>query len=474
MRTMATLAIDLGMVFLERSADGSFLLNTVTLERYDLRGPHPWDIGYDDEGFAYVFDPSVDDPELEFVDEKLRWAVYDIDGEHMFMECQRGPAMGVRVWLRSDQEKYSESTCTFFVGSSQSPMTFDVFALKWPRHGARVFIALKDVYQRLCFSQYGGESWRWIHASRKTWARVFSDFALPGHFQGSAQLKSKGGAHIGSGFLPSNCTSVYGLLLLACRWAFNTERHGGMKHVDHQQGASQLLMSVCSVAFKRGAFDLTLDLAKKVLNPWPRLQHFEHMVSLRVSHTGDVDLCAWRDAAMTSRESSFARKAFAQVASMASGNIITLRDLFLVLARSNGLDSILQQLVWAIGARVDALVLQSLQGKPVDGLTTKQILMEDLFTHQSKMDARLVRHVESCKLLTLGQDFLGICTDKASVGGFNLQASLMTLPSGEGLVPPPQALCVFRRNALRGNIEHSRATDSKRALTHVHITLRCF
>jgi len=45
---------------------------------------------------------------------------------------------------------------------------------------------------------------------------------------------------------------------------------------------------------------------------------------------------------------------------------------------------------------------------------------------------------EACKNASRGLQYLGLCSDKASVGGFNLQASLMTLPNNQAIVAPPQ------------------------------------
>ena len=56
------------------------------------------------------------------------------------------------------------------------------------------------------------------------------------------------------------------------------------------------------------------------------------------------------------------------------------------------------------------------------------------------LDAHLVRYLESCKVLAAGQQYITICSDKAAVGGFNLQSSLLALPNNLGLVPPPQVM----------------------------------
>lgn len=81
-----------------------------------------------------------------------------------------------------------------------------------------------------------------------------------------------------------------------------------------------------------------------------------------------------------------------------------------------------------------------MRGKPLaSGCQVKLVDFTSLFEHRSRLDEHLARHMENCRLKSIGQKFLSLCSDKASVGGFNLQASLIVLTDGTALIPPPQA-----------------------------------
>lgn len=61
----------------------------------------------------------------------------------------------------------------------------------------------------------------------------------------------------------------------------------------------------------------------------------------------------------------------------------------------------------------------------------------DIFEVPPKLQERLARNMASCVAKSQGHRYFSICSDKAAVWGFNLQAGLIPLTDGTALMPPP-------------------------------------
>ena len=99
-----------------------------------------------------------------------------------------------------------------------------------------------------------------------------------------------------------------------------------------------------------------------------------------------------------------------------------------------------EQLIWRAGSSLQGFVLEVVRGRKVPGFASRVVEIGDVFECKGKLDARLVKHILACKAKTKGCQFLSVCSDKAAVGGFNLQSSIFVLPDNTAMVAPPQVV----------------------------------
>lgn len=320
------------------------------------------------------------------------------------------------------REKYTESEATMRLEVTRADVVFDLLVVRFPRHGAKLFIGLRSVCNNLGFRQFGGDNWRWVNGSRRTWARVFSRFGLPGHLQVSFQCKP---CHLDDQagterFLPMSAVSMAGLLLLACMWAWADKRSGGMTVYDHRTASSYLIRAFCDVlAANKAEFSFPLDISKTSVNSWLRPSAFAKPISLILRPGGVLDLSEWARLAAGKGLGAFCASAHMQVKQAIENAPAPLISFLEVLSTSKEMSAIFQQVVTRLGAELQRVFLACMGSLRIDGLRVKPTEVGDIFEVPPKLQERLARNMASCVAKSQGDKCFSICSDKAAVGGFN-------------------------------------------------------
>lgn len=234
--------------------------------------------------------------------------------------------------------------------------------------------------------------------------------------------------------------SFQGLLHICLRWAFQTVRNGGFREPDHQLASRYLLQAVLQVAFADSAFcKFEVEVCSRWHNAWPRPQLRSNPVMLVVSPDGSVDYADLRRLADQQCELSLASRALRKVGTGLAGDRMLLLDFLRVLLCAESMfQGLLDDLVWQLGSRVEDQILRALRGASFDFFAAKPVDISGMLDTAHRLNAELARYLESSRVVCQGAQYASVCTDKASVGGFSMQCSLIVLPDGTGVVPPPQ------------------------------------
>lgn len=166
------------------------ITHLVTNEKLALQGAHM--LEFDDDGFGAAV-PSQAGAPIVVLEEAFRFAYYlSADGER-YLSFSDQSERAALIKLSEIQAKCSSVNVQLFVGPSQAPKTLQAVCYKWPRApAARVMFCTKSLYNELGLSQFGGESWRWIHGSWKRWqAMLRAEFGLAEHVVPSSSMKER-------------------------------------------------------------------------------------------------------------------------------------------------------------------------------------------------------------------------------------------------------------------------------------------
>lgn len=233
--------------------DGRLILShQVTGENIALDAGVAWQLFFDDQGYAFVYDGGVCDPDLVPVDELLKFNLsLAADGRRLLICNARTNLGGCRSWLGELKSRFSETSCSVAVGATRRPLKVSMYALTYPRKSAKLFVALKDLYAGMHLSQFGGRSWMWIYGSQKRWRQSFQEYGIADHMIASA-ASSKGATgddDDDEAFLPAHSIIFQGLVVRLGRWAWSTARRGGFQDAEHRQAALDILLGLLRVVF---------------------------------------------------------------------------------------------------------------------------------------------------------------------------------------------------------------------------------
>lgn len=102
-----------------------------------------------------------------FAEAFMSYSVFVANGGEYLLRAERGPCQGQDIYLVSFSKKYITSEIRLRLGPSRSESTFGMAIFRWPRGGgAKAFLSLMSIYERLGFAQYSGRPWRWVHVGR--------------------------------------------------------------------------------------------------------------------------------------------------------------------------------------------------------------------------------------------------------------------------------------------------------------------
>lgn len=178
------------------------------------------------------------------------------------------------------------------------------------------------------------------------------------------------------------------------------------------------------------------------MNSWPRPSFLAHPVSLIVQPGGAIDFSQWERLADDHGAGSFCAKARARVVEATAAAHSPLVGFLRALCLEKSLQALFQQVIIRFGAELQRRFLQCMGGRRTDGLKVKPTEVGDIFEVPTKLHERLAQNMESCIAKSEGHKYFSTCSDKAAVGGFNLQAGLIVLANGTAVVPPPQVRAV--------------------------------
>lgn len=450
----ATLAPHRSVVYLDQARSGEYVLtHTRSLERKVLPLRRTWALDFDSEGFAFAHDcDDESDGSILWAEDLFDFVLYTASsGEEVIVSSSSTSDEGAgmqNVFMREFRAKYVESEAYMTFGPFKKMHAVALCIAKCPRMGSRIFLSLKDLYSLMALDQFNGDSWRWISGSKMRWAAAFQKLGLEGHFQSSSACKrgSRSSAQPADDegpMCPFNGVSPHGLFWLASRWADFGERRCGFRAPEHRLVAGFLMDYLVSLV---AAQDTTIDIDMCATweHRWPKPPLMRCCLELKVLAGGGLDTSGWGDCVSFHGPQSFAAKALPAMRA-AMGMSPSLRGLMLARGEDARLHSLEKQLVCWCGQLLHTRLLQALKGVKSATLTAKSVHVEDVFGSKRRMDARIVRYMSTCKALVKECRFLALCTDKAAVGGFNLQATTMTLPDNSALVPPPQAMLAGNR-----------------------------
>lgn len=439
-----TLVAHRGFVFLDRLSSGTYqLTHTVTCERHMLDSNGAWIMEADDEGFYVLQDLAQLSPEPIFVEDLLKFRLYACPQSGSFtISAEQGGQTQV-VHLDQFRLKFVESKLWLSVGPQRAKTEFDLAVFRWARSGARVFISMTSVYHKLGFSHFQGRAWRWVHGGRKQWERAFDEHGLRGHLAFSTQMgKGQAASDAGdaSGVLPYNGASLAGIMLLLIRWAHHAERLGGLRDDDHRAATAMMLKSLVQAFVENSpGWSVELDIAKAWQNPWPRPLVCANRAVLDMSSDGILDLTSWAALAEAQGVDSFASQGFRMLSGAHQENRHILK-LLVTMSKEKLLKGVFAQLLFQVAMHLQSVIIAGMQrSHDAAGFAVEKTHISELFQTPHKLSETLVRYVAACRSSLGAPRAITICTDKASVGGFSMQCSVLAMASGVAVVMPPQA-----------------------------------
>jgi hypothetical protein len=200
--------------------------------------------------------------------------------------------------------------------------------------------------------------------------------------------------------LPFNAISVHGLLFLLTKWCFQPERLGGMRDVDHVMACQYLLQAMLKIVVLDGGVPLAVAIAKSWENSWPRPDP-PGLVALPVSCDGLVSLDGWEVAATLHGGHSVTFKLLHKLKA-ALHNGMGLYSVMKQMSMDSELQGVFAQVVWQLGNRMQDALMRSLKGQSVAGVRSAVVDVGDFFDQRHRLDAHLVRYVQSCKATCAG------------------------------------------------------------------------
>ena len=249
-------------------------------------------------------------------------------------------------------------------------------------------------------------------------------------------------------FLPSTALSTVALVLLLGLWHRASVSLGGLRDDSSRERAGAhlkaLLAGCCA-----GDFDVGLSFAEDWEPRWPRPE-LPYDVSLRVSSSGTVDLSPWRKAivdnamATNSRHVSMVKwfKAIRKACSE-DGNSIRLEDLVWGpgVCTSSVLGVAWNQIVWQLGLRLEAVVLESKTLTDCDYIVkaAEAEISEDWSSR--KIDEECMKHRETARRVATFHFLFGVAADEVGCArGLDLCNAALVLPTNVAFELVPQVV----------------------------------
>lgn len=184
---VAVLRSHVGMIALDVDRDGRYTVtNILTQERKTLPGGHKWSLEFDEDHFGTLVSPTQPDMPVESI---MTYEVFD-SKEHGPVIVLAQDDTSQKVFLHALAAKYTDIIVVLSIGAARTKKEIDAVWLSWFRRpAARVMISTRSLYQVLGLTQFGGESWRWVHGSLSRWSSELTKLGYPQHVLRSAATK---------------------------------------------------------------------------------------------------------------------------------------------------------------------------------------------------------------------------------------------------------------------------------------------
>lgn len=443
--------------FLHTPAVGPSVLTFAAIFKHvvlpELASPQHWELIFDDEGVAMVTErppPATGEQRILFAEDLFDLEVYQRqDGGAcacLVQGASQGSACGPCFAF---SRKFPDATLSIHVGTLRMACKVDLAIFRWPRaSGARVYLSLKSAYNVMGLSQFNGQSWLWVFSGMKRWVNLMSAFGIVDGIEFSGRCctnttpSKKESDSSPGGVLPWAAVSCVALLLLAHHWAHRSERQCGLRGSGHRSNAAAFEVALWTIVWHDKPWRLRLDMAQEWSDISPRPQRFLDPVNLMVA-SGVVDLTKGRARAAEASKDHFVRAAFEQL------NICKVCDpsffeFLSVLGDPHAklLSGIFSQVIHAGGRLLQELIIERAQTKVPSSAAwdVTHVELEAVFDQRRRLGNFLLLYLLSCQQRCRGQQCWSLCTDKASCGGFSLQARFAVVPSNLAVIPPPAQL----------------------------------
>ena len=182
----ATLCPHQGVVVIDQIGTSSWTVTHLqTYEHLQAQG-NLCELHFDEEGFGFVVS-DLPDVEPLILEEAFRFRLYSGPGGELLIGGAAGPQV---VNLDEFKGKYVAMSLKLHVGCSHSLKEFDAVEFRWIRSpAAKVMWCCKSLYRNLGFTQFNGESWRWISGSWRRWQSLMCSLGYSEHVLPSTLMK---------------------------------------------------------------------------------------------------------------------------------------------------------------------------------------------------------------------------------------------------------------------------------------------
>ena len=337
------------------------------------------------------------------------------------------------------------------VGSLAKMCDINLALFSWPRSsGSKLYFSLGSLYSAMALTQFVCESWRWSFTGREKWIRICNEHHIEDSFEFSMATGKQDDDKVAKkpvheGVLPFTAISPPALMLLLDRWAYRSEKKCGFRDIAHKHNARGLIAALLSLLWEHGPWRLRLDVVRAWVDVWPRPPTFINPISMVVTD-GIVDLCEWAAVAQEHGKSSFSGSSWLLILSRIRQPCQFIDFLEVIGDPDLKLTGLVSQVFVACGRKLQEVLCANARKGSTSGIVSvNRVSLEDMFDKRRRLDCFLYKYIVSAKRRCSGQQFWSMCTDKASCGGYNLQAGFAVFPNNLAVIPPPAVLQNIQR-----------------------------
>ena len=435
----------LGHVFVDRPhGQEQMLVHRTTLERRRLP-PGDWALEYDDLGFAIVVSQcDGSDTVMVVEDLSLRTLCKDATGALYVHTFPRGAEQGTSFSLSDRMSRHEALECNMRVGSTSARLQVIIYFMRWPRQSFHYYWDSASLYSAMSLNTYQNFPSKWAWTSwKQSWLKFFKElgceeYAVIGSLRTGANNNEHDSPHA---CLPTISLSTFATVGLLTRWCSASQKAGGLGDNARRAAAADMLASILRSASSR-EWSLALYFDDGWMPKWPLSEETAPDITLQVGVDGVVDLRPWSALATSTSQTSVSAKWLRDVLHKplpvdGREHLSTL----LCGSCSFRLPAQFRQIAFAAAKRIDLSLHFSLKRGALgnDCFKVKTTDMWAVLGDPERLGHELLKHVAASVRHSVGFVNFSRCTDKANVGGRQLQAGITVFPDGKTSITCPQA-----------------------------------